>query len=215
MVALWHYDPPAIMDKSAIVPELIDGYGTAELRILYAGQSAPLQFGQQLLTSDVKTAPQVTWSTNAATDSGKQPQPQQLYTLAMIDPDAPSRRWSFLGEVLHWLVTNVPGDRVDDGDTLFAYIPSGPPPLSGLHRYVFLVFAQPNGRIECADENPSNPKSVYAYKACADLKCKSLIRFVSYIHRTRLYRMRTKIRAFAAKYNLGTPIGAQMYLAKY
>lgn len=151
VAVLWRNEEPAPalkMDKSAIVPELIDDYGTTELRVMYAGQSAPLQFGQQLPTADVKTAPQVSWPTATTTE--------QLYTLAMIDPDAPSQRWPFLGEVLHWLVMNVPGDRIADGDTLFAYIPSGPPPFTGLHRYVFLVFAQPNGRIECVDEKPTN-----------------------------------------------------------
>lgn len=133
--------PPTLavdMDKSAIVPELCDDYGPTELRIVYAGQPLPLQFGQLLSTDAVRIAPAVSWSAD----------PLAFYTLLMSDPDAPARWWPFLGEVRHWLVANIPGDDVAAGQTLSEYLPSGPPPMTGAHRYVFAVFEQPAGRIE-------------------------------------------------------------------
>lgn len=47
----------------------------------------------------------------------------------------------------HWLVTNIPGDRVAEGTVLSQYIGAGPPEKTGLHRYVYLVYKQP-GKIE-------------------------------------------------------------------
>lgn len=75
------------MDKSAIVPLLVDDFGTAELTIRYADQPAPLQFGQHLRPVQVQHAPEVSWPAD----------PQTLYTLLMTDPDAPSASISFLG----------------------------------------------------------------------------------------------------------------------
>lgn len=86
----------------------------------------------------------------------------------------PSRAVPTGREFQHWLVGNVPGGDVDKGDSLSAYVGSGPPPKTGnlctrrrmtprvqpigltqiltivqrifpgLHRYVFLVYKQPS-----------------------------------------------------------------------
>src|SRR5690349_17739290 len=41
------------------------------------------------------------------------------------------------------LVGNIPGSDIEKGEVLSAYIGSGPPPDTGLHRYVFLIYKQP------------------------------------------------------------------------
>lgn len=140
------------MNKSSIVPELCDSCGDVVISVQFtdpngANASAPLHFGQLLTRAQTRRAPRVSWPSEAG----------RFYTLLMTDPDAPSGRWPFLGEVRHWLVGNVPGG--DDGggsatsdamagDELTAYWPPGPPPLSGVHRYVLLVFEQLGGRVE-------------------------------------------------------------------
>lgn len=58
------------------------------------------------------------------------------------DPDAPSRQAPADREWLHWLVTNIPGDQIGKGNTVYEYISSGPGLGSGLHRYIFLVYLQ-------------------------------------------------------------------------
>lgn len=63
----------------------------------------------------------------------------------MLDPDAPSRAQPDFREWHHWLVVNIPGDKVAEGETLSEYVGSGPPQGTGLHRYVFLVYKQ-NGK---------------------------------------------------------------------
>lgn len=75
----------------------------------------------------------------------------KLYTLAMIDPDAPTRLRPTNAEFLHWLIVNVSASKghtyLDNHtfseDILMDYLPPSPPPGSGSHRYIFVIFEQP------------------------------------------------------------------------
>jgi phosphatidylethanolamine-binding protein (PEBP) family uncharacterized protein len=58
-----------------------------------------------------------------------------LYTLVIWDPDAPNPSF------LHWLVVNIPEDRVQYGETIVEYMPPTPP--SGIHRYYVGLYRQP------------------------------------------------------------------------
>lgn len=49
----------------------------------------------------------------------------------LTDPDAPSRANPVRREFRHWLVGNIPGDKVDEGETLTEYVGSGPPKGTG------------------------------------------------------------------------------------
>lgn len=82
--------------------------------------------------TQVKDRPTVTYSAD----------PSAYYTLTMIDPDAPTRQNPEISEVRHWVMVNIPGNKVSVGQTLVEYIGSGPPQGTGLHRYIFLVFKQ-------------------------------------------------------------------------
>lgn len=63
--------------------------------------------------------------------------PNSLYTLIMHDPDA------VVGNYFHWLVVNIPGDKINNGDKIFKYKGPAPPKGSGIHRYMFLLYEQP------------------------------------------------------------------------
>lgn len=76
----------------------------------------------------------------------------------MTDLDPPSRNDPMFREIRHWLVINIPGIDVNAGETLFAFIGSGPPKDKGLHRYVFLVYKQ-NDKIVDYD----GPKATIKY----------------------------------------------------
>lgn len=65
-----------------------------------------------------------------------------------VDPDAPSRKNPDFREIRHWLVMNIPESDVAKGDEVIEYIGSGAPKGTGLHRYIFLIFKQPNGKID-------------------------------------------------------------------
>lgn len=109
-----------------------------------SGVSADL--GNVLQPTQVKDAPQVKWEAEKGA----------YYTLVMVDPDAPSRSDPKFREIRHWLVMNIPDNVVENGDTVIEYIGAGPPKGTGLHRYVFLIFKQPNGIIDHKQSHTTN-----------------------------------------------------------
>jgi phosphatidylethanolamine-binding protein (PEBP) family uncharacterized protein len=64
------------------------------------------------------------------------------YTLILTDPDFPSRVNSSLREFVHWVVVNIPSNRISEGKELLSYVPPAAPYNSGLHRYIFVLFKQ-------------------------------------------------------------------------
>ncbi|KAJ9690263.1 hypothetical protein PVL29_012757 [Vitis rotundifolia] len=64
-----------------------------------------------------------------------------LYTLVMVDPDAPSPSEPTLREWLHWIVVDIPeGCDATQGREVVPYM--GPQPPTGIHRYIFTLFKQ-------------------------------------------------------------------------
>lgn len=88
-------------------------------------------------------------------------------TLALTDPDAPSRENPKWSQICHYIVTNVPlasswspssSSNLDINNkkhhklkTIMPYKPPGPPPKTGKHRYVFVALAPKNGTTEPLD----------------------------------------------------------------
>jgi phosphatidylethanolamine-binding protein (PEBP) family uncharacterized protein len=54
----------------------------------------------------------------------------------MHDPDAP------VGNVVHWTVVNIKGFDMKSGKEIIKYKGPAPPPGSGIHHYIFLIFEQ-------------------------------------------------------------------------
>ncbi len=54
----------------------------------------------------MKNQPSVKWEAD----------PNSFYTLLMTDPDAPSRAQPEFREWHHWLVVNIPGNNISEGD---------------------------------------------------------------------------------------------------
>ncbi|XP_015787275.1 protein D3 [Tetranychus urticae] len=65
------------------------------------------------------------------------------YSVVMIDPDAPKDK----GTVLHWMVVNIPGSNMTQGEVACPYFGPKPPMDHGLHRYISLIYLQ-------SDEGP-------------------------------------------------------------
>ena len=61
----------------------------------------------------------------------------------ITDLDAPSRKNPKAAEWQHWIAGNIPGNEMDLADILTTYEIPTPPKGTGLHRYVFLVYKQP------------------------------------------------------------------------
>ncbi|CAK9151379.1 unnamed protein product [Ilex paraguariensis] len=67
--------------------------------------------------------------------------PNELYTLVMTDPDAPSPSEPSMREYVQWIVTDIPGGGTPThGKEGLPYM--GPRPPVGIHRYIFVLFQQ-------------------------------------------------------------------------
>lgn len=165
------------MEEHCVVPDVIAKAPKGTVSVEYGGDVS-VKGGNILTPTQVKDEPCVKWEA----DSSK------LYTLCMTDPDAPSRKDPKFREWHHWLVGNIPGNDVTKGEVLSAYVGSGPPPETGLHRYVFLVYEQ---------------------------KCKLNFDEKRLPNNSGDGRGGFKIAKFAEKYNLGDPVAGNLYQAEY
>ncbi|NP_001166821.1 phosphatidylethanolamine binding protein isoform 1 [Bombyx mori] len=164
-------------EASQVVPDVIPKAPAALLQVKYPS-GVEVKEGNELTPTQVKDEPSVKWDA----------EPGQYYTLAMTDPDAPSRKEPTFREWHHWLVGNIQGNEVNSGETLSQYVGSGPPEKTGLHRYVFLLYKQPS-KLTFDEPRLTNTSSDK--------------------------RANFKIAEFAKKYNLGDPIAGNFYEAQY
>ncbi|XP_051954398.1 phosphatidylethanolamine-binding protein 1 [Xyrauchen texanus] len=114
--------------------------------------------------------------------------PSKLYTLALTDPDAPSRKDPKFREWHHFLVINMKGNDISSGCVMSDYVGSGPPKGTGLHRYVWLVYEQ-SGSISCTEPVLTN--------------------------RSGDNRGKFKIQSFRKKYGLGALVAGSCYQAEW
>ncbi|OQV18993.1 putative OV-16 antigen [Hypsibius exemplaris] len=137
--------------------------------------------GNELTPRQVKDKPDVTWTADE----------KELYTLCMTDPDTPggianpgtkNTGWK------HFLVVNIPGNKVGQGDVMADYVECGPLKDTGNHRYVFLLYKQP-GKIT-PEGCPSSSLQIRG-------------------------RRKFTVQAFAEKHSLGEPVAGNFFLAAY
>ncbi|XP_013100102.2 protein D3-like [Stomoxys calcitrans] len=134
-----------VFKKNKIIPDVLTKAPEQFLKVAYPG-NLQVDKGNELTPTQVKNAPTAEWNVEDAV----------LYTLLMIDPDAPSRKNPTFREYQHWLVVNIPGSAIDKGDVLTAYVGSGPPKGTGLHRYIFLLYKQ-MGKLKFSEKHiPKN-----------------------------------------------------------
>ncbi|KAJ0169860.1 hypothetical protein K1T71_014466 [Dendrolimus kikuchii] len=167
-----------LFKKHCIVPDVLTTAPSEPLNIQYSS-GVSVEPGKELTPTQVKDKPVVKW---AAKDN-------QYYTLAMVDPDAPSRENPKFREWHHWLVGNIFGGDMNKGEILSDYIGSGPPKGTGLHRYVFIIYKQSE---KCDFSKVSKLPNNSGDK-----------------------RGKFSISKFAQQYKLGTPIAGNFYVAKY
>ncbi|XP_072154789.1 protein D1 isoform X1 [Bemisia tabaci] len=129
------------LTKYGIIPDVIDNAPVHVLEVTY-GNLDEVYFGEKMDTRACSPPPHtVLWPSDE----------KKFYTLLMIDPDKPSRANPSEREFLHWLVVNILDDMVLSGDDIAEYVSPVPEPGSGPHRYIFLVFEQPKGKINCTE----------------------------------------------------------------
>ncbi|KAL4967027.1 YbhB/YbcL family Raf kinase inhibitor-like protein [Aspergillus stella-maris] len=119
-----------------LVPE--DFTPKTELGVSYGDKAVTL--GNLFRVSEVKSAPTISFvAENGASDSA-------TYTLLQIDPDAPTPDDPKFAYWRHWVVTGLkPAETITDAPALTAYLGPGPKDDSKPHRYLFLLFREPEG----------------------------------------------------------------------
>jgi len=163
----------AALKKAEIIPTVIDDFlPYLSLNVTWPScKTADL--GNIIKPDYAQKIPSIELRDDATSSDTSATSSDLTYTVALTDPDAPSRddpKWS---EFCHWIITNVPLTRTghftaaDVSGTANAgsveaatqtmakglkevieYKPPGPPPKTGKHRYVFLAFAPANSTSE-------------------------------------------------------------------
>ncbi|CAL5047658.1 unnamed protein product [Urochloa decumbens] len=98
-----------------------------------------VRYGTRDLTNGCEIRPSIAADPPAIQIAGRC---NDLFTMLITDPDAPSPSNPSMREWLHWLVVNIPGgaDPSQQGDVVVPYM--CPRPQVGIHRYVVVVFQQ-------------------------------------------------------------------------
>lgn len=161
-----------------IVPVLIDRAPLVFAKISYRSKKL-VDAGKELAPAEVHDEPKVEWDAD----------PVIFYTLVMIDPDSPSRTEPLNREFIHWLVGNIPGKHLDQGEVLFEYLPVVPRAGTGFHRYIFLLYQQ-----HCHNDYSDAPRAS---------------------RRTRSPRLHFSTRDFTHRYSLGQPIAGNFFVARF
>ncbi|TVU25783.1 hypothetical protein EJB05_28303, partial [Eragrostis curvula] len=114
-----------------VVGDIVDPFiTTASLRVFYNNKE--MTNGSELKPSQVMNEPRVQIGGRDM---------RTLYTLVMVDPDAPSPSNPTEREYLHWLVTDIPETTgASFGVEVMPY--ESPRPTAGIHRFAFILFRQ-------------------------------------------------------------------------
>ncbi|KAG0236600.1 phosphatidylethanolamine-binding protein [Mortierella sp. GBAus27b] len=136
------------LKEHGIIPDVIDSFQpTTMLAVSYKNGDdvAEVALGNTLSVEETQSAPEIFFMPDS---------PNDMYTLILTDPDAPSRKEPKYREYRHWIVSNIPGGDPSDpqsfspknlssqGTEITAYMGPAPPAGSGPHRYVFLLYKQ-------------------------------------------------------------------------
>lgn len=111
------------------------------------GTHTCVHMGTELKSSESAYAPTAISYPIESVESAK------LHTVLMVDLDHESTKGQNSIETnekdlkpshmyLHWMVINIPGSKVDQGQTITSYKGPAPKPGSGVHRYVIVAYEQ-------------------------------------------------------------------------
>ncbi|XP_044583154.1 protein D1-like [Cotesia glomerata] len=174
IIGVVNADVKSAFRDSKIVPDIILNAPTEEIEVKYGDKE--VKFGNELKPTNTREIPEVHYKHEGGV----------LYTLVLTDPDIPVRGYN--REWQHWLVGNIPEDKVAKGEVLTEYVGPAPPMKSGKHRYVFLLYKQNQGAITFDERRIGNRDK---------------------------RRNRFSIRKFADKYNLEGPIAGNYFIAQF
>lgn len=169
-------DTRSAFEEAKIVPDVIDVAPTEKIEVKYGDKS--IELGTELTPAETQKAPEIHYKNEGGV----------LYTLIMTDPDVPGTK-GYRREFCHWLVGNIPEEKIEKGEVLAEYVGPAPPKDSGKHRYVFLIYKQNQGAITFDERRLST--------------------------RDGQRRRRFSAKKFAEKYNLEGPLAGNFMKVEY
>ncbi|KAF9088250.1 hypothetical protein BGX29_007016 [Mortierella sp. GBA35] len=129
----------AALKQDGIIPDVLDSFHPKTMLMISYGSNKDVTLGNNLAVQETQHAPQVSFQAE---------NPNDLFTLIMTDPDAPSRKDPKMREYRHWVIANISGTsdfqpaNVAQGAVVSPYMGPAPPAGSGPHRYIFLLYKQ-------------------------------------------------------------------------
>ncbi|KAI5058057.1 hypothetical protein GOP47_0026227 [Adiantum capillus-veneris] len=116
-----------------VIGDVIDMFAPSSLEMWLSYSTREISNGCDIKPSAATQPPSLRLSDPHSRDS--------LFTLVMVDPDAPSPSEPTMREWVHWLAIDIPGSSdASKGREVVPYM--GPKPTVGIHRYVFVLFRQ-------------------------------------------------------------------------
>ncbi|KAI5120422.1 hypothetical protein M0805_006922 [Coniferiporia weirii] len=159
-----------------IIPDVIPEDFAPSILFSVTWGDKEVMIGNELTKADTQNEPHVQITPMGAIDGVEGSIP--TYTLAMLDPDAPSHADPKFGPFRHWVVSGLkpptPGEIIaaasaekellapspdpisasSSNPVITPYRPPGPGPGTGMHRYVFLLFQEPIGGYSLPTDAP-------------------------------------------------------------
>lgn len=184
------YKPPNAynhrLKASGIIPDVLSQF-TPKLSIAvsWPASNTSAEIGNTLSPSAVQSKPNISFVAPTAHDISQSNitalKSDVQLTLALTDPDAPSRENPEWSQYLHWLVTGVPlvplfalsnpaliAEASKNIQELIEWKPPGPPPKTGKHRYVFVALAPANQTTEKLELSVPTERQHWGYGGCKE-----------------------------------------------
>lgn len=134
------------LKKHEVIPDVIDDFEPTTMISVFYTQDNQVSLGNTLTPEETQGKPSIQFTPEADDKDA-------TYTLVLTDPDAPSRtdfKWS---EFCHWIQTDIKPKSIEalaeatsfdamsiSGKDIVEYMGPAPPPNTGKHRYVFLLY---------------------------------------------------------------------------
>ncbi|KAK4958593.1 carboxypeptidase Y inhibitor [Elasticomyces elasticus] len=165
------------LKKAEIIPTVVDTF-VPSLTVKISWENATAKLGNTVKPNAVQEMPIVEFVDSVPSPSTHELDPatrSMQYTIALTDPDAPSRDDPEWSEICHWIATGITvssssviaSDKteIQDLKEVMPYKPPGPPPKTGKHRYVFLALAPANGTTETLHLSKPGDRQHWGYRA--------------------------------------------------
>lgn len=157
--------------KHKIIPDVVDKFETQGLLTIEYSENDHVALGNTLKVDKTQKKPIIQFTLNSPSQEEEfEISGQDRFALVLTDPDAPSNKDHKWSEYAHWIVTDLPLNankkdsesalstvlEYDEGKEILKYVGPAPPPKTGKHRYVFLLYKQdPNGSFAPPSDRPN------------------------------------------------------------